>query len=84
MIFFSRVLITSLDKDNVEFETDLGKLETAQNKAKDEENVQRLKHLSHLEKVYQTWTKEEKAKIKDINNKVVNITITKKNIEMIL
>ena len=64
------MLMRRLDLDNAELNTDLAKLETAQNKAKDERNVKRLSELSKLDKEYQSQIWEEKTHIKDIDSQV--------------
>ena len=63
MIWFSS-LIDALQKERDELDTMLAKMDTNQNKGKDDINTKQLQTLSKTEKEFQIQVKEEKDQIR--------------------
>ena len=68
MIF--SLLIDGLEKESTELNTTLGKMETNQNKAKDEKNAKQLTELSSIEKEYQDCIAKEREHQKELDEQV--------------
>ena len=64
------MLIDGLEKESTELDTTLGKMETNQNKAKDEKNAKQLSELSCVEKEYQDIIKKERGYQRELDDQV--------------
>ena len=67
------MLIDGLESESNELDTMLGKMETTQNKGKDETKAKQLSELSKVEKDYQDLIKEERLHQKELDNQVYHV-----------
>ena len=63
-------MIAALERERVELDTQMGKMETSQNQDSDTQNGRKLSELAHAEKDYLQEVKEERETIAELKNKV--------------
>ena len=78
-LYVNRMLIASLEEEQTELDTCLSKMETTQNKFKDQFHREQLQELSRTEKDFQSLIKEEREKIKELQNQVTYCNVFPKN-----